>query len=242
MLAIMNRLLLTCVVLLALTSAGATERATPDEFEQWMTYYYLAPHPEEVASALETVTAMGFFENDNVQAPLSGFFTGIFRANPDKIGGWVKPYVGIPNRHILYSALWMANSEESKTALKQMAQGAAPEEAKTLRGLASSPPPTIESMNIDGPASLDYMWGYFSASGSDKPVLRIIDQMKLVNTKGNISAMLIGGAAQWSVSANARQHEKVLKIVKEKAETADPETRVLLKTILAGIDAERAKK
>ena len=123
-----------------------------------------------------------------------------------------------------------------------MAQGTTPEEAKKLRGLASSPPPTVESMTIDGPASLDYMWGCFSASGSDKPVLRVIDQLKLVKTKGNVSAMLIGGAARWSLSANARQHERVLKIVKAKAETADPETKVLLKEILAGIDADKAKQ
>ena len=231
----------TCLSLLVLSVAGAQERVTPDQIEQWMAYYYLAPHPEEVASALEAVTAKGFFENDDVQAPLSGFFTEIFRANPDRIGGWVKPYVGIPNRHILYSALWMANSKEGRAALEQMAQSAAPEEAKTLRGLASSPPPTVESMAIDSPATLDYMWGYFSASGSDKPVLRVIDQMKLVNTKGNASAILIGGAAQWSVSANARQHEKVLKIVKENAKTADPETKALLEEVLAGIDAGRRK-
>jgi hypothetical protein len=173
---------------------------------------------------------------------LSGFFTEIFRANPDKIGGWVKPYIGIPNRHILYSALWMANSKESKAALEQMVKGATPEEAKRLRGLAWSPPPTIESMSIDSPASLDYLWGCFTASGSEKPVLRVIDQMKLVNTKGDVGTMMIGGAAQWSVSANARQHEKVLKIVKARADAADPETKALLKEILAGIDAEKAKK
>ena len=238
----MHRVLFACVALLAFSGAGAKERATPDQLEQWMAYYYLDPQPKEVASALEAVTAKGFFENDNVQAPFSGFFTEIFRANPDKVSGWVKPYVGIPNRHILYSALWMANSKESRVALEQMAQGTAPEEAKKLRALASSPPPTVESMRIDSPASLDYMWGCFSASGSNQPVLRVINEMKLVHVKGDVGAMLIGGAAQWSVSANARQHERVLKIVKAKAETADPETKALLKTILAGIDAEKAKK
>lgn len=238
----MTKVLFACVALLAFSYAGAKEHAPPDQLEQWMTYYYLDPSPNEVASALEAVTANGFFENDNVQAPLSGFFTEIFRANPDKIGGWVKPYIGIPKRHILYSALWMANSKESKVALEQMAKGATPEEAKRLRGLASSPPPTIESMSIDSPASLDFLWGCFTGSGSEKPVLRVIDQMKLVNTKGDVRTMMIGGAAQWSVSANARQHEKVLKIVKARADTADPETKALLKKILAGIDAEKAKK
>ena len=207
-----------------------------------MAYYYLDPHPEEVAAALVGVTAQGFFENDSVQAPLSGFFTQVFRANPAKVGEWVKPYVGIPKRHILYSALWMANSKESKAALEQMAKGASPEEAKTLRELISSAPPTVETMVIDKPASLDYLWGSFLASGSEKPVLRIIDRLRLVNTKGDTGMMMIGSSAQWSVSANARQHEKVLKILRASAETADPETKTVLKKILDGIDAEKSQK
>lgn len=207
-----------------------------------MTYYYLDPRPDEVPAALQAVTAKGFFENDDVQAPLSGFFAEVFRANPDKLDGWIKPYVGVPNRHILYSGLWMANSKESKLALERLAKGASPEEAKRLRGLLASPPPTVESMNIDSPASLDYMWGAFSASGAEAPVLRVIDQIKLVKTKGDVGTMMIGGAAKWSVSANARQHDKVLKIVKAQATSADPETREHLKEILKGIEAEKSKK
>lgn len=207
-----------------------------------MTYYYLDTRPDEVPAALEAMRAKGIFENDSVQAPMSGFFTEVFRANPDKLNDWIKPYIGVPNRHILYSGLWMANSKQSKAALEIMAKGATPTEAKRLRGLLSSPPPTIESMSVDSPASLDYFWGCFMASGFEAPVVRVIDKMKLVNTKGDIGTMMIGGAAKWSVSANARQHEKVLKIVKARVATADPETKSLLQEIVAAIDAEKSKK
>jgi len=97
-------------------------------------------------------------------------------------------------------------------------------------------------MDIDSPASLDYLWGCFTASGAEAPVLRVIDQMKLVKTKGDVGIMMIGGAAKWSVSANARQHDKVLKIVKSRVATADPETKVQLEDILKGIEAEKSKK
>jgi hypothetical protein len=116
------------------------------------------------------------------------------------------------------------------------------EEGTALRVLRGSLPPTIESIPIDSPATLDFLWGCFFASGSDVPVLRIIDQMKLANRRGDANAMLIGGAAQWSVSANARQHEKVLAIVKERAKTADPETKAKLDEIASAVEAERPKK
>ena len=241
-LAVMNRLLLALTLCLALSCAVAREHSPPEKLDEWMMYYYLDPRPDEVEAALKAITAQGYFENDDVQAPLSGFFAEVFRANPDKISAWVKPYVGVPKRHILYSALWMANSRESKDALEQLAKGAKDAEARSLRELASSTPPTVETMVLDSPAALDYMWGSFMASGSDKPVLRVIDQMKLVNRKGDIGAQLIGGAAEWSVSANTRQHERVQRVVRTRAESADSETKVLLKKIVAKLDAEKRGK
>lgn len=238
----MNRVFLSALALLAFSFANAAERTPPEQLEQWVTYYYLDPRPGEVSAALQAATAKGFFENDNVQAPLTGFFTEVFRTNPNRLDEWIKPYIGIPGRHILYSGLWMANSKESKAALERLAQGAAPEEAQQLKSLLASPPPTIESMDINSPASLDYLWGSFSASGADAPVLRVIDQIRLVATKGDVNTMIIGGAAKWSVLANARQHDKVLKIVKARAETADAETKKHLAEILNGIEAEKSKK
>ena len=209
--------------------------------DEWMAYYYLNPEPDKIALALETITSKGFFENDDVQAPLSGFFSEVFIANPKRISAWVEPYIGVSKRHILYSALWASNSTQGRAALERMAKAESPEQAKKIRSLLASPPPTVESMSINSPAALDYLWGHFMASGSVAPVNRIIDQMKLADSKGNVEAMLIGGAAQWSVSANARQHKKVLEIVKARSGTADPQTKKLLNKILAGINAENIK-
>jgi hypothetical protein len=238
----MKRFLFACTAFLALWCVAAKEHVPPDRLDEWVAYYYLDPHPDEVADALKAVSAQGLFDNDDAQAPLSGFFAEVFKANPARLEEWVKPYIGIPNRGILYSALWMANSKESRAALEQLAKGAAPDEAKQLRALIASPAPDVASMEIDSPASLDYLWGCFMATGSEAPVLRVIDQFKLADAEGDIAAKAIGGAARWSVAANSRQHEKVLAIVKTRAETADPETKARLQEILARIDAEKAHK
>ncbi len=238
----MKPILFAVAAFIAISAAVAADRARPEELDKWMANYYAGPRPDEVATALRAVENQGLFENDDVQAPLSGFFAEIFRNNPNRIAEWIKPYRGVPNRHIIYSALWMADSVESKAALESLAKAASPEEAKRLRELISSSPPTVASMKIDSPASLDYLWGSFVASGSGVPVLRVIDQMKRANTRGNINETLIGEAAQWSVSANARQHSIVLQIVTAKAKTADPETKKILREILAGIEKDKAKK
>jgi hypothetical protein len=201
-------------------------------FDEWTTYYYLHPNPDEVASALKTIDAKGYFNNQDVQAPLSGFFSEVFRANPTRVENWVSPYQGRPGLHILYSALWTSNTPQSKGALERLADAAPPEVAKQLRILLASEPPDIASTDVNSPAVLDYFWGSFMASGAAAPVLRIIDQMKFANTKGNIGVLMIGGSAQWSVAANARQHKRVREIVKSAIPTADPVTRKMLRDIL----------
>ena len=116
----MKRFFFVWAALAVLACANAKEQASPDQLEQWMTYYYLAPKPNEVPEALRAVAAKGLFENDDAQAPLTGFFTEVFRANPSKLEQWVSPYAGVPKRHILYSALWMANTKQSRAALEQL--------------------------------------------------------------------------------------------------------------------------
>ena len=232
------------VLALALVSAGtdSRERVSAQNVEAWVTSYYVAPKPDEVAEALAVLAAKGLLESGQAEAALSGFFAEVFRANPGRVEGWVQPYVGLPKRFVLYTALWMAHSRESMFALRRMADMAPFEEGTALRVLRGSLPPSIESIPIDSPATLDFLWGCFFASGSEVPVLRIIDQMKLADRRGDANAMLIGGAAQRSVSANARQHERVLSIVKERAKTADPDTKAKLDEISSGAEAERAKK
>jgi hypothetical protein len=226
------------LVVLPCASGWAEQIQELEDLDEWMTYYYLHPKPEEVARALKAIDSKGFFRTDEVQAPLSGFFCEIFRAHPDKIQAWIAPYQGRTGLHILYSALWIADSSESKEALQALS-AAAPVDSTLIKSLLQQAPPSLRETTVDSPAVLDYFWGRFMASGSETPVVRVIDQIKLANVKGNLSAKLIGGAAQWSVAANARQHERVLSIVKSQATSADPETRQALEEILKDIAVER---
>ena len=238
----MRKFLFVLTLALISASTDSRERVSAQNVEAWISSYYLAPKPDEVADAIAVLAAKGLLESGQAEAALSGFFAEVFRANPGRVEDWVQPYLGLPKRFVIYTALWMAHSRESMFALGRMADVAPFEEATALRVMRGSLPPSIESMPIDSPATLDFLWGCFFASGSEVPVLRIIDQMKLADRRGDANTMLIGGAAQRSVSANAKQHERVLSIVKERAKTADPDTKAKLDEILSAAEAARAKK
>jgi hypothetical protein len=203
--------------LVATASAWAGPTVGGRDFDQWMSYYYLRPAPDEVAEALRTVDSEGYFQNDDVQAPLTGFFAEVFRANPARISEWVKPYERREGLHILYSALWIADSSQSKAALLSLQTAASVSEGPLIESLLSNSPPSINDTAVNGPAVLDYLWGRFMASGADEPVVRVIREIQLSGPSGGTMQMLISGAAKWSVAANARQHARVLVILKAQA-------------------------
>lgn len=237
-----RKLLLVVALALGCGAPFGKERLSDQNIQSWVTTYYLAPKPDEVADALSLLAAKGLLGSGQAEATLSGFFAEVFRANTGRIEQWVQPYIGVPNRLVIYTALWVANTGESMWALRRMADMAPMEEGTTLRVLRSAQPPTIETIPIDGPTTLDFLWGTFFATGSDVPVLRIIAQMNLASRRGDANAVQIGTAAEASIAAGARQHAKVLAIVKERAKTADAETRVKLEAIIARIETDRSKK
>jgi len=61
------------LLLFATTTAWATPTVGGRDIEQWVSFYYVHPVPDEVAEALRAVASEGYFQNDDVQAPLSGF-------------------------------------------------------------------------------------------------------------------------------------------------------------------------
>ncbi|HTN48656.1 MAG TPA: hypothetical protein VMK32_04420 [Burkholderiaceae bacterium] len=238
----MRKLLIVIALTLAAAGAGGRERVSAQNVDAWVGSYYMAPRPDDVADALAALAARGLLDSSQAEASLSGFFAEVFRANPGRVEGWIQPYVGVPRRYVIYTALWMAHSRESMAALQRISDMAPMEEGAALRVLRGTLPPSVESIPIESPATLDFLWGSFYASGSEVPVLRIIDQMKLASRRGDPSAVLIGETAQRSIAANARQHDKVLAIVKERARVADPETRARLEEIASAVEAERARK
>src|SRR4030095_12620547 len=155
------------VLALTLVSAGtdSRERVSAQNVEAWVTSYYLAPKPDEVADALAVLAAQSLLERGEAQAAHLGFVAEVFRANPGRVEGWVQPYLGLPKRFVIYTALWIAHSRESMFALGRMADVAPFEEGTALRVLRGSLPPSIESIPIDSPATLDFLWGCFFASG-----------------------------------------------------------------------------
>ncbi len=91
-----------------------------------------------------------------------------------------------------------------------------------------------------GAWTLDALWGMFAATGSKLPIKRIASALPWVDIKGNINKLMIGGAANWSLTSNAVQHKQVYSILSEMY--ANSPDNMYLSKVLNNADKELRKR
>jgi len=89
---------------------------------------------------------------------------------------------------------------------------------------------------------LDALWGNFMATGSKKPVERIMAVLPWVDVKGDTSRLLVGGAAQWSLTSNAIQHDLVFKFCEAEIKMQSKAIALKLQEVLEVARKERQQR
>jgi hypothetical protein len=109
--------------------------------------------------------------------------------------------------------LWQAGTEQAQAALASMSDLGSDRLARFVAELRADPhPPDYLHDAVDSPAVLDACWASFFATGEPAYDHRIIQVLPWAEVRGDVSKMLIGGAARWSLASNAVQHPRVLEI------------------------------
>ena len=199
----MKRLFLLLVVILGciFDSAGADDPAPKPEAEldDQLTTYYRAPVPENIETALKTLDALPF--KPTAVSPLLGFFYEVFRANPDRVPGWL-------------AAIAKFRHPELKWNLQMIAVIAVPESRKFV---SEVPPqlPTPEQLDEITAGNPDFCWGRFFASGDAKHVNTVLLRALSAARDKENEIDLMAHAAKWSLFSLSRQQPEVEKIFRE---------------------------
>jgi hypothetical protein len=216
-------------LLTALVFAGEPVFRTADDVQSWLTYYYLKPRPELTLQSLsvmdrELQARKGRSLGDEVgRGGLRSFYAHVFADNPKVAAeaGGALPTLPDGQRAFVVEALGRCATPACKSALP----------AASSPSLPTGP----------DPGTLDDSWASFFATGDAKYVREVIEVLPWVQVRGDVNRMLTGGAAQWSLASNAHQHTRVLAILEEELKTAKEPTKALLREVIDGAKAERAK-
>jgi hypothetical protein len=189
-----------------------------EQSDEWMTFYYKKPSPEEVEARIREFVVKGHLKDQNAQPPIVGFLSEVMAQNPAKVQGWLKSWENLEeeSREVLLGAAWMSDTGEARAYFKTI------ERDEFLKEQA----PKILDQEVDNPSALDMLWGCFMATGDVKPIRKIVSAFELSKYAGALKRFrdskkteqdkkeaymdVTFQAAIWSLESNCRQHAKVL--------------------------------
>ncbi len=187
----------------------------------------------EVALCLD-MAKEGVLDRETTQAPIIAFLAQVFAQNSDKLSMWFKELSSLQEAHydLVLRALWHSNMVQTNAFLRTIADQSSEKVRDRVNELLRRTPLTPLNAPMVSPAVLDILWGAFFATGDEQYIERIISVLPWLETKGNVDRLLIGGAAQWSLTSNAVQHQKVLNICQKQLRKQPKEVKAILQEIV----------
>lgn len=216
-----------------------TQLSTMEQAREWATYYYLHPRPDLLPSALDVFAKAGVLKSMESEGSLIAFMAQVCAASPSpQLSSWVSAVAKSPeNQRVAFeSALWIANTVESRLALTQLGHTETGDQKKAVNNMLARTPPDLLQGEIASPAVVDALWWSFYASGDARFVERIISVLPMSKSEDAQQAS-IGRAAQSSLASNVIQHPKVMQICESSSWRLPSTERAMLTQII-----ERAKE
>lgn len=188
---------------------SATDEA-PD-ISEWLENYYLHPEPDRISWLLDELVKQEILQSDEARTSVIIFLGHIFEAHPNRLTEWLPPEDRIyqDERVYLYSALWQANSPEANAILDDVQERGLAEVREQLQRIRKRQPRPILEMPITSPARLDMYWASFFATGDERYIKALRAVLRWDPNDPDVRRVLIRRAALWSLTENAKVHERV---------------------------------
>jgi hypothetical protein len=235
----------TMAVMLALLLASASaanaapskkkaEFASSEHILRWINGYRLRPEPGKLPAAVKAMSELGVFRDMDTAGIYVGFMAGVLHTNPKRAEELVEKMYPMPPedqvaivRAIAYSDLpgWkdlMLKFTERMPARKTL-----------IDRFVFGKQPTLKQMELDaGTTPLDTLWGFYFATGSHEPVLRMISVLAWAKDQNNVERLTIGSMAKLSLATNASRDKELLDVLKASMNSDAKETRVVLQEVI----------
>ena len=204
-------------------------KMSDEELGKWLAYYYLEPKPIVAVDNLEALNE-SFKRNKGIslaeiseQGGVRAFYAEIFNSSPEAVG--------------LIESRLPGLSVDIRVFVNEAIRRCASAECEKVRGTPYVP--INEPLSVSG---LDDHWAAFAATGSRTHVVAVIEALPLIEVRGNVDQLMIGGAAKCSLTSNAVQHSRVLTYCREYLEGANDPIKRILSEVVAEAETDLAKE
>lgn len=223
------------ILLLGATAADAGTRAfsSSDDMLRWINGYRDHPEPNRLPEALHAMTRLGLLADQETAGVYVGFAAGVLATNQAKA-------------QKLIARMFPLTAEEEVTLIRAVAFSGLPDWQDILVGLDRRMPKRqflieryisgaekpLSELTVDTGRMLDTHWGFYMATGSYDPALKIIAALKWSGEKDDVDKLTVGSMAKWTLASNAAKDENLLSLCRSEIAQQPDEVAAPLRDIV----------
>ncbi len=200
--------------------AEANEGEAKPEEKDWLEYYYENPTPERFVAEMKNWAEDGTLDNEHARPALIAFISQLIRENREALQQWHSDLSGLTPEHmqILHTAMLLSRTSEADEIMAGIFGKKYEEQKVETRKILEMP--------LDKPVTLDMVWGFFYATGSETAIRRVVVAFRFIEAPNDPSGVDVPEGyvplykelpefAYVSLVANAERHPRVLQILSD---------------------------
>lgn len=208
--------------LLFFSSGTLPALAAPEDAPEkdWLEYYYENPTPGQFVSRLKDWAGDGTLDNESARPALIAFISQVIRQNEGDLQRWYEDLVGLtPGQlQVVHTAMLFSRTTEADRIMREVF-GRIYDEQKRETG-------KILELPLDKQATMDMLWGYFYATGSEGAIRRIVVSFRFAKAPADPPGVdvpegylplykVLPQFARDALIANGERHPRVVEILRD---------------------------
>ncbi len=229
-------------------SADAKQRkdvfGDANRIQGWIGTYREDPQPGRVPALVRAMAAQGLLQEQDRAGIYIGFVAGVLADNQIDADKLVTAMFPLPPaaQVLVIKAIAYSGLPDWKQRLGRFVERM-PARQILIRKFLYGKQPTLVQLPLDkGPEVLDTWWGFYFATGSYEPVLRIMRALEWSQEKDKLERLTVGSMAKWTLASHAANNKHLLDFCRSEVTRQPKRTaRVLREVVVAAETFETGK-
>jgi hypothetical protein len=206
-------LILFLAISMPASSYGEESQFCREDYYKKMSALYQNRNAETAKIIFPVLSCGDEISKPSKRGRLVALIGGYMRENPALIDPLLASANSVKNTEaakIYLDGLWLCSTKECRKKLKERPFQLP---IKDVNNLLAEPPPDPFSIQINDPATLDFLWGYFFGTGDTKIVERVYNLLRdnceafTSSESMGVNKRILLSAARWSLVSIASQQE-----------------------------------
>ena len=208
--------------------------ASSEHILRWINGYRLKPDPGKLPAAVTAMSELGLFRDMDTAGIYVGFMAGVLQANPKRAEELVSKMYPMPpeDQVAIVRAIAYSDLPDWKDLMLKFSERM-PARKTLIDRFVFGKQPTLRQMDLDaGTTPLDTLWGFYFATGSNEPIVRIVSVLAWAKDQNNVERLTIGSMAKLSLATNASRDKELLDVLKTSMNHDNKDTRAVLQEVI----------